>query len=68
MTIKLFLLKGDLNGENRSGLFLYLLSIHVFIWDSTQNVVTNHISETILNIHSDSPEPLLLSYMKYGSR
>ena len=27
MTINIFVLKGDLNGENRSGAFLFLLGI-----------------------------------------
>ena len=31
MTIDIFVLKGDLNGENRSGAFLFLLGIHIFI-------------------------------------
>ena len=29
MTITIFVLKGDLNGENRSGAFLFLLGIYV---------------------------------------
>ena len=29
MTIKISVLKGDLNGENRSGAFLFLLGIYV---------------------------------------
>ena len=28
MTINIFVLKGDLNGENRSGAFLFLLGIY----------------------------------------
>ena len=30
MTINIFVLKGDLNGENRSGVFLFLLGILPF--------------------------------------
>ena len=29
MTINVFVLKGDLNGENRSGAFLFLSGIHI---------------------------------------
>ena len=32
MTIDIFVLKGDLNGENRSGAFLFLSGIYVVLW------------------------------------
>ena len=49
MTINIFVLKGDLNGENRSGAFLSLLGIVEFLGKSTQSQFGIQILKTYRN-------------------
>ena len=45
MTINIFILKGDLNGQNRSGAFLFLLGI--FHLKMTCTSCTNEVREKV---------------------
>ena len=47
MTINIFVFKGDLNGENRSGAFLFLSGIYVYSTKFTIFLITN----ILINIH-----------------
>ena len=61
MTINIFILKGDLNGENRSGAFLFLSSI-VIASPEHLNYMHENVMITSKVIFKDFPTAIFPSY------